>query len=186
MFKIHATGKWFRKDIVRHTANLEVLHHLHSRCVALKYPQVYISRVDVGEEQTATITPPLTISALARDRELQTGFTMSTQTQKVINIRIGKHLLKMVSHFANQRNQSQNAFILDAVRYCLNKNLADKTMSLADFAAITHEKDQYSIRLEKSLLDMVDEKAKEINASRSAWLFWALMVFMNSKKAQGR
>lgn len=184
MYQIEATGKWFRRDVVRVVKNLDLLDIIHSRCVALRYPQVYITKVEVGEKPTETVTPPMTISALARDKQLQVGFKMSTQTQKVINIRIGKHLLKMVSHYAKQRGQSQNSFILDAIKFSLDKSIKDYKLSLADYAAITYEKDQYSIRLENSLLKLVDKQAGKIKATRSAWLFWALMMFMESAEAR--
>lgn len=179
MYEVHATGKWLRKDITRTARNVDAAESIMKKCVALRYPQVYIRHV--GEDEIPThVTPPLTVSAISRDRRLTTRIILGTATQKVINIRLGSQLLKMVSHCSEDRNQSQNAFILDAIRYGLDNRLSDTSVTLSDWGAVTADKVQYSIRLEGRLLKQVDESATKCNCARSHWVIWALLRFMEN------
>ena len=178
MFLVKAQSPvWYKRfllrDVEKVTNNFCRAEQLLRHCVAQGFKEVYIS--DVGECEGVYETP------LSRDLDATTRIKVLrdyTIKHRVVNVRLGKKLLELLSHFAMIAKKSQNAFVVQALENALDSDFGMSKVSLNDWAAACGDRAQYSIRIQRSLEAAWSQKADECGVNRSIWIMWALLVEM--------
>lgn len=186
MFLVSAEGRtwskprgWFRKPLQRKTRSVDCAANVLQKLLACGYRDVYIT--PVGQDGTSETVPEIATSKMSRDKRLTTRIVPLMVKQEVINVRIGAKLLEYVSHYSGEMAMSQNAFILEAIRFSLDSG-HDK-LDTSDIGLSGSDTSQYSIRMDSSMLAAIKKAAQKNNNSDSAWIRYALLTYLGRLSA---